>query len=375
MLHEFLTLHRTELIRRCLVKVAARARPENSFDQYYGIPPFLDQVIRTLQLELSDHPSDSEKVSGSAGGVPMFSEMDGVAKQHGREMLKGGFSVDQVVHDYGDLCQAITDLAFEKERRIEVSEFRILNRCLDNAIADSVLEYDYQGHMALHERFDSLAHEVGNLMHTATLALSAIKTGLVPLQGATGGILDRCLEGVTNLVASAISEAHGRGEIPSVFERISVADLVREIQASTALESNARNCVLNVSPVDPGLAVDADRSLLSAALTNLLLNAFKFTRPQTEISLSAYASGDRVRIDVGDHCGGLPQGFAETMGTPYMQADTDRSGLGLGLFISRRNIVTNKGLLTVRDVPGVGCVFTIDLPRREFASPPAADGA
>jgi signal transduction histidine kinase len=48
---------------------------------------------------------------------------------------------------------------------------------------------------------------------------------------------------------------------------------------------------------------------------------------------------------------------------PFSQSGDDRSGLGLGLDIARRSVEANCGVLTVRDVPGTGCVFTIDLPR------------
>jgi signal transduction histidine kinase len=48
---------------------------------------------------------------------------------------------------------------------------------------------------------------------------------------------------------------------------------------------------------------------------------------------------------------------------PYAQSGEDRSGLGLGLDISRRGVEANQGALKVRDVPGSGCVFTIDLPQ------------
>ena len=49
--------------------------------------------------------------------------------------------MDQVVHDYGDLCQAVTELAFERNAGIAVGEFHTLNRLLDNAIAAAVTEY------------------------------------------------------------------------------------------------------------------------------------------------------------------------------------------------------------------------------------------
>ena len=69
-------------------------------------------------------------------------------------------------------------------------------------------------------------------------------------------------------------------------------------------------------------------------------------------------------IEVADHCGGLPPRRAEHMFTPFTERSEDRSGLGLGLSIARQSIEADAGTLTVRDEPGVGCVFTISLPRR-----------
>ncbi len=67
-------------------------------------------------------------------------------------------------------------------------------------------------------------------------------------------------------------------------------------------------------------------------------------------------------IDVEDHCGGLLPSEAETMFLPFTQSGQNKTGLGLGLSLSRRSVEANKGTLTVRAVPGSGCVFTIDLP-------------
>ena len=67
-----------------------------------------------------------------------------------------------------------------------------------------------------------------------------------------------------------------------------------------------------------------------------------------------------------DHCGGLPPGAAETLIQPFSQNGEDRSGLGLGLDICRRGVEANNGVLRVRDVPGSGCIFTIDLPRQSI---------
>jgi signal transduction histidine kinase len=118
--------------------------------------------------------------------------------------------------------------------------------------------------------------------------------------------------------------------------------------------------------VDQRLAVEADRDLLFSAVGNLLQNAFKFTRHGTKVSLTAHASGDRNRIEVQDHCGGLPPGNTADLFLPFKQSGADKSGVGLGLSICRRSVEANNGILSVRDLPGSGCVFAIDLPRRSL---------
>ena len=373
MLHQFLTSNRGDLIERCRVKVAQRTAPRVTHAELtHGIPLFLDQLIKTLQVEQTSDPMQSRKVSGPAGGGrPALSEMGAAAALHGRELLQQGFTVDQVVHDYGDLCQAITDLAFERQVPIEIDEFRTLNRCLDNGIADAVTEYAYQrysvassnGAHALNERLGFLAHELRNHIHTATLAFTAIKAGNVGVAGSTGLVLERALIGLRTLVDRSLADVRVAAGMPPRHELISLADFIDQIGISASLEARARECRFTISAVNERLAIDVDRDILLSALGNLLQNAFKFTDHGTEVSLHAYAVADRILIDVEDHCGGLPPGSADRIFLPFTQSGADKSGLGLGLAICRRSVEANNGVLRVRDMPGSGCVFTIDLAR------------
>ena len=377
MMYQFLIDHRGELIARCRDKVALRSLPGGrELELDHGVSVFLDQLIRTLQVETTDEPLRSRKVSGPAGGgPPVLSEISESATLHGRELLQQGFTVEEVVHDYGDLCQAISDLAFERNEPIAIDEFRTLNRCLDNAIANAVTEFAYQRDsaqaereaVALNERLGYFAHELRNQLGTATLALSVIKQGGVGIAGATGAVLERALVNLGTLIDRSLAEVRMTAGLPLQNRLCSLADVVAEIRISGALEAGARGCTLSVSDVDPLLAIDVDRDLLLAAAGNLLQNAFKFSHPNAEITLDAYAAANRILIDVKDACGGLPPGRLESMFDPFVQAGDDRSGLGLGLSISRRSIEANDGVLSVRDVPGTGCVFTIDLPRHALA--------
>ncbi|MFE0502406.1 sensor histidine kinase [Lysobacter soli] len=380
MMHRFLIANRDELAARCRVKVQARsAYGVPGAELEHGISVFLEQVIKTLELEQTADPLQSRRVSGRAGGgKPALSEIGDTAARHGKELMQHGFTVEEVVHDYGDLCQAITDLAFELDAQIEVEEFRILNRCLDNAIANAVTEFGYQRDIVvadqhvhdLNARLGSLAHELRNQLATATLALSAIRNGSVGVTGATGGILERSLVNLGNLIDRSLAEVRMTAGLPLQSRLFSVHEFLAELRLSASLEADIRGFTLKVSNVDPSLAVDVDRDLLLAAAGNLLQNAFKFSHPHTEITVNAYAVADRILIDVEDRCGGLPSGDAEKMFLPFTQHAQDRSGLGLGLSISRRSIEANAGLLSVRNVPGTGCVFTIDLPRHSLGDEP-----
>lgn len=375
-MHDFLSLHRRELIDRCRVKASQRRSPDAGEDEFlFGVPLFLDELIMTLKVEQDADPLQRRWGSGPSGeALDSLSEMGESAALHGRELLHKGYTIEQVVHDYGDLCQSVTDLAYELGKNIETDEFRTINRCLDNAIAGAVTEFNHQRDSmiadrqaaALTERLGMFAHELRNHLNTAMLALSAIKAGNVGVVGATGSVLDRSLVGMRSLIDRSLAEVRVSAGLPLHDVLFSLADFIADVKLSAGLEATMRGCGLVVSAVDARLAVDADRELLFAAVGNLLQNAFKFTHAHTDVTLSAYAAADRILIDVEDHCGGLPMGAAARMFLPFTQSGHDTSGLGLGLSISRNSVEAISGELRVRDVPGRGCVFTIDLPRHRL---------
>jgi signal transduction histidine kinase len=373
MMHQFLSNNRDELIARCTKKVAKRPKRNASQEQLRnGIPMFLEQLRRTLEAEHGGDRTDALRISGVSGGnASALSEMGVSAAAHGKKLLELSYTVDQVVHDYGDLCQAITDVAFERDAPFSVDEFRTLNRCLDNAIADAVTEFSFQRDTAIAEqhavdtnqRLGFLMHELRNSLTSATLAVNAIELGTLNLTGATGTILKRSLGGIGKLIDRSLLEVRTKGSPLESYRLFSLADFIAEAAAAASLDAHTHGCPFTVAEVGPQLGVVANRDLLLGALANLLNNAFKFTSRHTEVTLNAYPLGDRILIEVGDNCGGLPPGDAEKMFAPFTQHSHDRTGLGLGLSIARQSVTNDGGFLTVTDLPGVGCRFTINLPR------------
>jgi signal transduction histidine kinase len=361
MLQEFIEIHRDEIIKRCRAKVATRSVPpptEAEID--HGVPLFLDQLVTALR----------------SGGVKLNPEITKSAVLHGHDLLLQGFTVSQVVHDYGDVCQSITDLAMEMNAPISTDDFRTLNRCLDDAIAGAVTEFGrgrtqsgIDGEAARgSERLGFLAHELRNLTNTALLAFEALRTGTVGVAGNTGAVLQRSLIATRGLIERSLSEVRLTQGVQH-RERIEMSQFIAELTQAATLEASARDITLTVMSVADGVTVEADRQVLAAVIGNLLQNAFKFTRPRTTVTLRVGVSTERVFIDVEDECGGLPAGKVDELFSPFQQRSSDRTGLGLGLAFSRWGAHANNGLLQARNLPGKGCVFTVDLPRHTVATP------
>ena len=214
MLHEFLSANRDELIRRCRSKVSTRdSPPVTASELEYGVPLFLEQLVEALRCEETDSGSGHAVVPGAWSKTPGAVESSRTAGLHGEELLAKGYTVDQVVHGYGDICQAITELASETNAPVTVEEFHTFNRLLDNAIADAVSSYGQhrdsdgsRGNRDLHERMGTLADQQRELLETALKALHALKVGNIGLKGATGTLLEDSLVRLRDLVDKSLPE-------------------------------------------------------------------------------------------------------------------------------------------------------------------------
>jgi signal transduction histidine kinase len=288
------------------------------------------------------------------------------ATRHGSDLLRAGLTIGQVVHDYGDVCQTITELVVEQDASISGEEFRTLNLCLDDAIARAVTEYARRSVRSIieqgTERLGILAHELRNALNTAMLAFETIRRGRVAVGGSTGLVLARSLAGLGGLIDRSIADVRLDAGVERL-EAVSVPELVTEIEVSSSMHSQARDLRFTVTPVDGSVMVAGDRQILVAAISNLLQNAFKFSRRHGGVSLTVKVDLDRVTFEIEDECGGLPPGKTEDLFRPFEQRGTDRSGVGLGLAICLKAAKASGGAIHVRDIPGKGCVFSLELKR------------
>jgi signal transduction histidine kinase len=358
MLVDFIVSNREDLIRRTRAKVVKRVVPiPTESELSSGVPLFLDQLVDTLR---------------NAGAVEK-NETDRGAAVHGAALLGRGYTVAQVVHDYGDVCQAITEAAVELHAAITAEEFQILNLSLDIAIAQAVTEYmrihDASVERTATERSGILAHELRNKVSATLLAFQAIRSGRAPTNGSVAAVIARGLYGMTALINRSLLEVRMESG-GTHHERVDLRMLVEEAAVEGTLNAEAHGISLSLKRMESPVEVYLDPEVLGGALANVLQNAVKFTKVggQVALRLRTFDAHARVEIEVEDQCGGLPPGKSEQLFDAFEQRDRNRSGLGLGLFVCRKGIDACGGTIRVRDRPGVGCIFTIDLPVASSAS-------
>jgi hypothetical protein len=192
-LQDFISTHRGELIRRTRAKVATRPSPQPSeAESTHGVPLFLSQLARALEDEVGaiargglEDPDGNRRTNESIAET---------ARSHGQDLRKLGFSVEQVVHDYGDVCQAVTELAIEHDATVTTAEFHTLNRCLDNAIAGAVTSWnDERERSGGYGQLDSFKQELLGHLDAAIAAFEVIRAGRVGAGGATAVVVERSL--------------------------------------------------------------------------------------------------------------------------------------------------------------------------------------
>jgi two-component system phosphate regulon sensor histidine kinase PhoR len=218
---------------------------------------------------------------------------------------------------------------------------------------------------------------VANVSHEFKTPLAAIRGYAETLR--EGAIDDRktaleFIEGVEAntlylqaLVGDLLELARLESELPAVLEPVAVKALLNDLVARRAgLLERQR---IRVTIACPEILVVADRSRLTAALSNLIDNAAHYNRSPGEIHIEGIREGNMFSIAVADTGEGIPAADLPRIFERFYRVDRSRtrgSGrTGLGLAIARHAVESQGGTIAVSSTLGTGSTFTIALPVRE----------
>ena len=358
-LHELIRAHRDTIIAVWREEAREVAAGESMLSREIvdTLPVYLDELAASLEATSSGEP------------LPATEQ---VAAQHGQTRLQIGFAPHEVVREYALLRKAILKVADEQGYAPPREELIALGSCLFTSIAASIAAY-VREHDAVLQR--QANEHLAFLAHELRTPLSAARTGIELLRRERTGdarlahlasVVSRNLARITSRLDNALTELRLRTPRASQIETLRADELLRDLIADAEALAEASGVGFDAQ-LEP-MEVPADARLLRSALSNLIVNAIKFTRRGGTVTVRLRPIEGRARFEVEDECGGLPPGAAEKLFDPFVQLGPDRSGFGLGLAIARQAVEAHGGNLAVHDLQGKGCVFLLEIPASESAA-------
>lgn len=217
---------------------------------------------------------------------------------------------------------------------------------------------------------NDVAHELRNPLHI--------------IQGNLEGILDGVYQPTNEHIAATLEETRllsrlvedlqtlslaEAGQLPLHKQKFLAKDLLSDVAASFESQAAESGVTLKIELAEPSgpLELNVDYDRMDQVLSNLVVNALRYTPSGGIITLSAQPKGDNIYLSVADTGSGIPAEDLPFIFDRFWKGDRARShlgsgGSGLGLAIARQLIQAHGGSISAESTPGSGTQFTIELP-------------
>jgi signal transduction histidine kinase len=317
------------------------------------LPRFFDEVLAALATE-----------EGTSAGPPA-SNVSTASAAHGTQRLRVGFDLAEVIREYEILTECILDEVEALGGSIPTQAFRRVQALLNHGRAEAISAYidrrDTEMARANSQHVAFIAHELRSPLLSASLAVTVLGKNARPEDEWALGMLTRNLNALRDLIDQVLTADRLAADIQLQRESLDLRALLERAVADTQLAAQRRQVAIALQAPEE-LLFNGDQRLLRSAIGNVLGNAVKFTHAGGAISVRALRQERGVTIEVEDGCGGLPEGDSTELFEPFVQRSENRTGFGLGLAIVKQALVAHGGGVSVRNLPGKGCVFSLDLP-------------
>ncbi|MGE5654149.1 MAG: ATP-binding protein [Bacillota bacterium] len=155
------------------------------------------------------------------------------------------------------------------------------------------------------------------------------------------------------------------GRLQMELSSVSIDRLFEAARKALSMHAEEKGVALNVRPCSEPTLVRADANKVTWVLTNLIVNALRYTAAGGVVELSAAVRDRRAYVSVRDTGIGIPKAYQEKIFEKFVQVKGDNitsGGAGLGLAIAKEIIRAHGGRIWVESELGQGSTFTFTLP-------------
>jgi signal transduction histidine kinase len=224
----------------------------------------------------------------------------------------------------------------------------------------------------LEQRCVELEHFADRVAHDIMSPLAGVSIALAVAQKTVGDdpaakrIVDRGAQTLVRVrrMVDGLLEFARSGARPGPQVETDVRTIVDDVLEGVRGDAEERRIELGVDPFTPS-TVKCSPGVLTSLVSNLVRNAIKYmgSSEVRRVRVHVGDAGDRLRVSVEDTGPGIPSDKKGILFEPYVRADSNQPGIGLGLATVKRLVEAHGGRVGFESPPGSGCTFWFELPK------------
>ncbi len=342
------------------------------------------QMLLAFAKDIATPQSEMQRAAKSKGQGTRGHE-DTAAETHAEARLKSGYTVVQLVSEYRALRSSVLTLwaaDVKDSRPTDMADVARFNEAVDQALAESVARYEHMVKQSQNMFLAILGHDLRNPLGTVVSGSSFVMqaTDIPPKYILVATRMFNSAKRMSKLINDLIdfTRTHLGPGIPIRVKQGSLVE-VCELMVNELRTFHPEQQIEFESP--PQLDAIFDDGRIAQVLSNLIGNAVQYGSPELPVKVRLQGGVNDICITVNNRGTTIPADkisgifdpmvrIAASVSTDY----TERTSLGIGLFISREIIHAHGGKVIVTSSDKEGTTFTVTMPRMPKGFGAADDG-
>jgi signal transduction histidine kinase len=332
------------------------------------------QMLLAFAADLDVPQSDKERTAKSKG-LGTREHQDTAAEIHAEARLLSGYTVVQLVSEYRALRSSVLALWSDEmkgDHATNMAEMTRFNEAIDQALAESVARYAHLVKQSQNMFLAILGHDLrnplGTLVTGASFIMQAIDippkyvlvaTRMFSSAKRMSKLINDLIDFTRTHLGPGIPISGRQGDLVAVCHQ--VVDELRTFHPERLIDLK----------VPSKLDAIFDDSRIAQMLSNLIGNAIQYGSEDAPVTIGVTNSDDDIFIAINNRGPTIPADKVSSVFDPMVRFaagdhtdNTERSSLGLGLFIAREIVHAHRGQVSVASNAEDGTTFTVTIPRR-----------
>ncbi|MFC5458604.1 ATP-binding protein [Massilia niabensis] len=334
------------------------------------------QMLVAFAADLETPQSEHESVAKSKG-LGKRGQDDTAAETHAEARLLSGYTVVQLVSEYRALRSSVLTLWAADTESNHVTNMRDVtrfNEAVDQALAESVARYEFMVKQSQNMFLAILGHDLRNPLGTVVTGASFMMQAndIPPRYVLVATRMFNSAKRMSKLINDLIdfTRTHLGPGIPIRVKQGSMVAVCEEVVNELRTFHPEQMIELHHPP-----QLDAifDESRIAQVLSNLIGNAIQYGDAEAPVTVRVTASDADVVIAVNNRGKAIAPDKLSSVFDPMVRIAasvnasnndyTERTSLGIGLFISREIVHAHGGQVSLASTDADGTTFTVTMPR------------